>query len=107
MYGGTTFLQYFDGKLLIMNYDEIIDYINRGYKTMRDLKLLLKYDLLTNNKKYKIWLFENEFEKLIDVHGGNLVEEYIPTHIIGEKVIKGYYKCHPTDHKYLVPVEEE
>ena len=91
----------YDHKFLTMNYGEIMDYINRGYKPLRDLELLLAYRYLNNNEKYKIWLFERKSEKLIDVNGANMVEEYIPERWAFGKAIQGHFHCYPTDRNYL------
>lgn len=87
-------------KMVILSYNEILDYINCGYKPLTDLRLLLEYKYLNNNEKYNVWLFENG--KYIDVHGGNLIEKYIPAHIAFGKVIWGHYVCYPTDKDYIV-----
>ena len=82
----------------IMNYDEIMEYINNGYKPLQDLQLSLKYNYLNNNGNYRVWINE----KHIDVYGGNLIERYIPTHIAFGKVVRGHHVCYPTDRNYVV-----
>ena len=66
-------------KMLIMTYEEIINYINNyGYEPLFDLCLLLENNYINNidNNKYKIWIWEKS--KHIDAHGGCMKETFIP-----------------------------
>ena len=66
-------------KMLIMTYEEIMDYINeRGYEPLFDLYMLLEKQYINNkdSNKYNIWIWENR--KHIDSHGGAMKEVYNP-----------------------------
>ena len=87
-------------EMVIMSYDEIMDYINLGYKPLYDLFMLLELKCINNrsNKKYKVWLFKNG---IIDVHGGNVVEKYIPKHINFGKTVYAHCIYYPFDEDYI------
>ena len=82
---------------VIMSYDDIMEYINKGYEPLQDLQLTLKHNLLDNNKNYRVWLKG----KHIDVYG-SFIEKHIPTHIAFGKIIWGHDVCYSINKDYIV-----